>query len=598
MANKKKTDSKPAAEPSTPMDLRQTPSSKLKKQDAKPQTPAAGQPSEDETVSAIILSFYYVYSTALYGALSQLMLGPVYGAIIAADQHKRILSTGLLFGFMLKPTFPQIKLPNFKLFLPLVPFYMPLLQKQLFKYSSQMGPTLGPLVTEIVSLFPFVFASAFCAAEELHVLKVFKDKPYFYLVPAIGAYIAVTSSETIIIEYLAKLPSYSDFLTRVWLYLGTAAVGLFQSTPQIAITALPAIWYNLQYNPQLQWERTTQGLAKDLEVLNWKLLERKESITGYVSVLENSDPAFRILRCDHSILGGEWTLNDQMRSEGVTGTEPIYAVFEILEAVRLIETVNQAKKDAEKQALVIGLGIGTAPKALSAHGIDTTIVELDPVVYDYAIKYFDMPKNITAYLEDAVGWTSARAVDATYRNKYDFILHDVFTGGAEPLALFTESFIKNLRNLLSVDGVIAINYAGDITQPPTKQVLNTISTTFGGRCRIFRDIVPEDPEDEITKFTNMVVFCLHPNSKHDKKKPIFRKANEKDFLSSLSRKQHLEPNPRNELPFPTEQEMEGEKIKILTEKDLGSYGKHQLNSAKRHWRIMRTVMPARLWELW
>ncbi|KAG8625313.1 hypothetical protein KVT40_007064 [Elsinoe batatas] len=598
MANKKKQEVKPEATQSKPVDLRQTPSSKPKKAESTPAKPTAATPPEDDTFSAIILSFYYVYFTALHGALSQLMLGPVYGSIIAADQHKRILSSGLLFGFMLKPTFPQVKIPRLKLYLPLVPFYIPLLQKQLFKYSASLGPTLGPLVTEMISLFPFVFLSALCAAEELSVLKVFKDKPYFYLIPAVGAYIAVTSSETIITGYLVDLPKYSDFLTRVWLYLGTSALGLVQSTPQIAFTALPAIWYNMQYNPQLQWQKTTQGLSSDLEVIGWKLLDRKESVTGYVSVLENSNPAFRVLRCDHSLLGGEWILNDQMRSEGVTGTEPIYAVFEILEAVRLVETINPTKKDSEKQALVIGLGIGTAPKALSAHGIDTTIVELDPVVYDYAVKYFDMPKNITAHLQDAVTWTSRRALDATYRNKYDFILHDVFTGGAEPLVLFTETFVKNLRNLLSVDGVIAINYAGDITQPPTKQVLNTISTVFNGRCRIFRDLAPEDPNDETTRFSNMVVFCLHPNSKHDKKKPIFRKANEKDFLSSLSRKRHLDPDPQNELPFPTAQEMEGEKIKVLTEKDIGAYGKHQLESAKRHWKIMRTVMPDRIWELW
>lgn len=594
MANKNKPDSKPASSPPPGKDLRKTNSAPIPKQS---QATSQTQTQDDETFSAIVYCFYYVYFAALISALSQLMLGPVYGSMIAADQHKRILSTGILFGFMLKPVFPQIRVPNLKLYLPLLPFYIPLVQKQLFKYSGRLGPTAGPLVTELVTLLPFVFLSALCAAEELSVLKIFKDKPYFYLVPAIAAYFANISSEPIIIEYLSNLPTYSEFLTRAWLYIGSGTLALSQTTPKIAVTALPAIWYNLQYNPHLQWNRTTNVLTTQLDTIKWKLLDRTESNTGYVSVLENTDPAFRILRCDHSLLGGEWIVNDQMREEGVTGTEPIYAVFEMLEAVRLVNTEN-TKRDSEKKALVIGLGVGTAPKALSAHGIDTTIVELDPAVYRYAVKYFDMPTNVTAHLEDAVAWTSSKALDPTYRNKYDFVIHDVFTGGAEPLALFTDSFIKNLRNLLSIDGVVAINYAGDITVQPTKQILNTINNIFSGRCRIFRDLVPEDPKDETNNFTNMVVFCLHPNSKNDKKKPIFRQAYEADYLSSLSRQQHLEPNPQNELHFPTTQEMEAEKIKILTDKDIASFSGQQLASAKRHWKIMRQVMPNEIWEMW
>lgn len=40
--------------------------------------------------------------------------------------------------------------------------------------------------------------------------------------------------------------------------------------------------------------------------------------------------------------------------------------------------------------------------------------------------------------------------------KYDYIVHDVFTGGAEPLELFTLEFLRDLKSLLKEDGVIAI----------------------------------------------------------------------------------------------------------------------------------------------
>jgi spermidine synthase len=40
--------------------------------------------------------------------------------------------------------------------------------------------------------------------------------------------------------------------------------------------------------------------------------------------------------------------------------------------------------------------------------------------------------------------------------KYDYIVHDVFTGGVEPVELFTLEFMEGLGSLLKDDGVIAI----------------------------------------------------------------------------------------------------------------------------------------------
>lgn len=89
-----------------------------------------------------------------------------------------------------------------------------------------------------------------------------------------------------------------------------------------------------------------------------------------------------------------------------------------------------------------------------AHGIDTTIVEIDPVVYDFAKKYFALPSNHTAVIADAVQWSQDNEVDRA--EAYDYIIHDVFTGGAEPIDLFTEEFLSSLSAMLKPNGVIAI----------------------------------------------------------------------------------------------------------------------------------------------
>lgn len=40
--------------------------------------------------------------------------------------------------------------------------------------------------------------------------------------------------------------------------------------------------------------------------------------------------------------------------------------------------------------------------------------------------------------------------------QYDFIIHDVFTGGAEPIPLFTREFLSSLKDSLNAKGSIAI----------------------------------------------------------------------------------------------------------------------------------------------
>lgn len=106
--------------------------------------------------------------------------------------------------------------------------------------------------------------------------------------------------------------------------------------------------------------------------------------------------------------------------------------------------------------LLSGLGIGTSPSALIAHSIKTTIVEIDPIVHQYASQYFGLPKNHTSIIKDAVAFVDDMERTSQCRGKYDYIIHDVFTGGAEPIDLFTKEFLEGLSFLLHANGVIAI----------------------------------------------------------------------------------------------------------------------------------------------
>jgi hypothetical protein len=245
--------------------------------------------------------------------------------------------------------------------------------------------------------------------------------------------------------------------------------------------------------------------------------------------------------------------------------------------------------------LFSGLGIGTSPSAFINRGINTTIVELDPTVHEFATKYFDLPSNHTAILSDAVDFVSSASISQPH--SYDYIVHDVFTGGAEPTALFTLEFLRGLKALLKQDGVVAINYAGDITLPPPRIVLATIHEVFPS-CRIFRDAVP-DPVNP-TNFINMVVFC-----KNSAVTPLtFRRPTEDDWRGSLSRREYVPPNAELEITLDEISRKPGGfggdrgKPVILTRDNEAVIERFHRDHAVRHWGLMRTVLPAAVWENW
>jgi spermidine synthase len=82
-------------------------------------------------------------------------------------------------------------------------------------------------------------------------------------------------------------------------------------------------------------------------------------------------------------------------------------------------------------------------------------VEIDPVVHKFATQYFNLPPNHIPVIEDAVKFVK-KAESSPNKPQYDYIVHDVFTGGAEPAELFTYEFLSGLSALLKEDGAIAI----------------------------------------------------------------------------------------------------------------------------------------------
>ncbi|KAF2235983.1 spermine/spermidine synthase family protein [Viridothelium virens] len=555
----------------------------------------------EENILSLTKSFSWSIAILALAAISspvaQLNLSPVYGSIPAARFHREAMIATLAVSVVL----PRTVIKSFTGNLSRVPTVLaalaPFAEWILFSYSNELGPLYGPLCTETLTFYPLLLFSLAAAMDAMDNLA--KRGISVLAAPMVPAVVSLATFYLFEIGASSFLPSNmgsTDLLNRCTLWIVLACGFSFLSRSKVQLLVIPLLLGTLVLNPHYNGIRNTTRLNKGLQPYGWSVLARKESVTGYISVLKSEENQFQLLRCDHSLLGGEWLVTPKLQEQGITKRESVYAVFSMLEAVRLVE--NKSKRDDEdKSALVVGLGIGTAPNALIAHGINTTIVEVDPVVHEFATKYFSLNTDHIAVLQDAVPWVDA--VSRTSPASYDFIIHDVFTGGAEPASLFTVEFLSGLSNLLKDDGVIAINYAGDLNLPTTALVLRTIHNVFP-TCRMFRDAAPS-PNESSSDFINMVLFCIKPTNQENK--IVFRKPVDADFLGSVGRRQHLAPKPEHEIPFPPPivkgSEEQDESTSPLLRKDaINLLEKYQFESAARHWRIMRDVVPSVVWEKW
>lgn len=543
-----------------------------------------------------IPSLAYLALGALSCRLSQATLSPIYGSIPAAVNHRASVLLATIFAYAIRFCIDTRGVSWVGRMTALWAFWIPVVQYYLFNFSGMLGPDRGPLLLSCLSwhtiLIPAVYSCA--ARQEQHISVGRRSFVGSCAMGVIGTVLVVALERTFE-DYLATWMTYSDVFHPLQLQL-FVAVGLALLAPsRLLFLAIPAILHTLFMDPHLG---SNSQLNSHLQPFNWRVLDRQWSTTGYISVLENLDQEYRMLRCDHSILGGEWQLTEERRlKDGWQVNEPIYVVFNMLEAVRLVER-ETLLLDTQAQALVIGLGIGTASKSLISHGVNTTIVELDPAVHRYAEKYFDLPRNNTTVIADAVQWTQKAATGAR-EQKFDYIIHDVFTGGAEPLPLFTYDFLKTLRSLMTTDGVIAINYAGERELPLTKRVLNTIDMVFdSAQCRIYRDGPSVAEADNSTTadsqgFSNIVVFCRNSPG------PVaFRKPVTSDFLGSRSKQYSLVPDPSLEISFPPRNPSDRGLELSRRWWQRVEWAPQQLASALRHWRIMRKEVPGVIWELW
>ncbi|KAL8761515.1 MAG: hypothetical protein Q9184_002363 [Pyrenodesmia sp. 2 TL-2023] len=560
-------------------------------------------------------------------------LDPVYGSIPASRYHGIATSTAL-FAACSTSTLWKGSSQDWARTLALTALGASFMQIYLFRYSGTLGPIAGPLISALITTVPIILTCGITAAKELTqaIEKTArrgtsqKDRvPGSSIARLLNGVLSLTAyrepkiGSHLLLEWLRTKGLYS----RIGLHYILATSYACLHTSRYHLLLIPPTLQIALFNSYFPHPYSNHILNTTLHKHGYSLIARQESTTGYISVLDNLKDGFRVMRCDHSLLGGSWI---PPAGYVVRVHEPIYAVFVMLEAVRLVQPEPGIRRSSDDEnALVIGLGIGTTPSALLAHNISTTILEIDPVVHAFATEYFSLPGNHTAVIQDALVFVSDRQSNTSNKEKYTYIIHDVFTGGAEPLPLFTVEFLQGLKDMLKPEGVIAINYAGDLSLPTATRVIFTILSVFSPHsCRLFREEPAPAPSPSPPSlsssspnsnspppdFTNLVLFCLatnphqaHPHARNQK--PFsFRPPVAADFLGSQARAEHLLPRWEVDAESFLHDGRKKGKGKgkweggVIRAKDVKGMEAGQMESARGHWRVMRSVLPDGVWENW
>lgn len=134
------------------------------------------------------------------------------------------------------------------------------------------------------------------------------------------------------------------------------------------------------------------------------------------------------------------------------------------------------------------------------------------------------------------------------------------------------------------------NYAGDLLLTSASLVVHTVKSTFPN-CRLFRDDAASLKAEATTDdFTNMVMFCRKTIGDFNFRDPV-----EADCLGSQARRYYL--LPQHEIQADYFKGRDGE-ITTLKRGQTQVLEAYEAQSAARHWKIMRTVLPDVIWEAW
>ncbi|MEO7054185.1 MAG: fused MFS/spermidine synthase [Rhizomicrobium sp.] len=124
---------------------------------------------------------------------------------------------------------------------------------------------------------------------------------------------------------------------------------------------------------------------------------------------------------------------------GVSLAEYIHALFGLVRQKRA------------QHVLMIGCAGGTLATMLSRAGVQVTLVDIDPLSFQIARRYFHMPQTVDCHVADGAAFLRRRSA------RYDAIILDAFADEIIPPHLLTDGFFRLIKARLNKGGLFLVN---------------------------------------------------------------------------------------------------------------------------------------------
>ena len=212
-----------------------------------------------------------------------------------------------------------------------------------------------------------------------------------------------------------------------------------------------------------------------------KIVEQLESMYGQINIIDNLHKQERILVINN-ITQTLVNLNELDVSQmGYVHNLAIFA------------SMGLRTGSDESRALLCGLGGGSIMTELTKMGFNGDAVEIDRRMPELGVEYFEFDKNkVNIFIDDA------RHFLRKSTEQYDLIVIDLLTSEVQPSHVFTVENFNHLKQLLTENGILIINFQGYMYGEEGKASRSILKTLLSEDYKVNVFFNPEEIREIVT----------------------------------------------------------------------------------------------------
>ena len=163
----------------------------------------------------------------------------------------------------------------------------------------------------------------------------------------------------------------------------------------------------------------------------------------------------------------------------------------------LMGTLNQLQ--VKEKTLLLGLGGGTLFKQLEKQELDIDVVEIDGRIEQIAKDYFEIENDLNVIVDDARHYIN------TTKEEYNLVIYDLYHSETPPVHLMTGEAFAEIKNRLTSEGILVVNYYGYINGSKGKGARSIYKTLLAENYNVQLIATPGEES-----YRNLLFIC----SKH------------------------------------------------------------------------------------